>query len=198
MQTKSDISKLIPDRFEYQISSGNEDPGRDRDCKDVSSSANKRSSGLTLLEMVIIVAIIGVLASIAAPTYIGYVEKARVQSSIADLRKISLIVEKYKSDEGLFPASLNDAGCNNDLDPWGNQYQYLSTDDVMKEEKKAKKQRICQGCRWDKFERPINTDFDIYSMGKNRETRPKIDHGQSRDDIIRASNGGYYGLAEGY
>lgn len=173
MQTESGISKLSPDSF-------------------------KRSSGMTILEMVIMIAIIGVLASIAAPTYIGYIEKARVQSSIADLRSISLIIEKYRSDEGFYPVSLNDVGCSNDLDPWGNQYQYLNTSEVLKGEKKAKKKQICQGCRWDKFERPLNTDFDLYSMGKNGETRTRIDHQQSRDDIIRASNGGYYGLAEGY
>ena len=198
MQIESGISKLSPDSCKHLILSGKGNIDRDRDCMEISLSAGKKSSGFTLLEMMIIIAIIGVLASIAIPTYVGFVERARVQSSIADLRRISLIIEKYRSDEGLFPASLNDVGCGNNLDPWGNQYQYLNTDDVLKEEKKAKKMRICQGCRWDKFERPINTDFDIYSMGKNGETRSKIDHQQSRDDIIRASNGGYFGQAEAY
>jgi len=173
LQTESGISKLSPDSF-------------------------KRSSGITILEMVIVITIIGVLASIAAPTYIGYIEKARVQSSIADLRSISLIIEKYRSDEGFYPASLNDVGCSTDLDPWGNSYQYLNAYEVLQNEREGGMPTICAGCRWDKFERPLNTDFDLYSMGKNGETRPRIDHQQSRDDIIRASNGGYYGLAEGY
>ena len=198
MRIESDISKSRPDSCKHLILSAKGNIDRDRNCMEISFSAGKKSSGFTILEMMIMIAIIGVLASIAIPTYVGFVERARVQSSIADLRRISLIIEKYRSDEGLFPASLNDVGCGNNLDPWGNQYQYLNTDDVLKEEKKAKKMRICQGCRWDKFERPINTDFDIYSMGKNGETRAKIDHQQSRDDIIRASNGGYFGQAEAY
>lgn len=189
---------MSPDSCKHLILSGKGNIDRDRDCMEISFSAGKKSLGFTLLEMMIMIAIVGVLASIAIPTYVGFVERARVQSSIADLRRISLIIEKFRSDEGLFPASLNDVGCGNNLDPWGNQYQYLNTDDVLKEEKKAKKMQVCQGCRWDKFERPINTDFDLYSMGKNGETRPKIDHQQSRDDIIRASNGGYFGQAEAY
>jgi general secretion pathway protein G len=198
LHIKSGISKLSPDRFKYQILPDTKDFKRNKGCINLSCSTNKRFSGMTIVEMVIIIAIIGILASVAAPTYTGYVEKARVQRSIADLRRISLIIEKYRRDEGFFPVSLNDVWFSNDLDPWGNQYQYLNTDEVLKEEKKAKKKRICQGCRWDKFERPLNTDFDLYSMGKNGETRTRIDHRQSRDDIIRANNGGYFGLAEAY
>ena len=198
MHIKSGISKLSPDLFKYQILPDTKDFKRNKDCIDFSHSANRRSSGMTILEMVIIISIIGILVSIAAPTYTEYVEKARVQKSIADLRRISLIIEKYRKDKGFFPVSLDDAGCSNDLDPWGNQYQYLNTDEVLKEEKKAEEKQRCEECRRDKFERPVNTDFDLYSMGKNGETRLNIDHRQSRDDIIRAADGGYFGLAEAY
>jgi len=198
LHIKSGISKLSPDLFEHHILFDTKSFKKNKGYIDLSYCTNRKSSGITILEMVIIISIIGILVSIAAPKYTEYVEKARVQKSIADLRKISLIIEKFRRDEGFFPASLNDAGCSNDLDPWGNQYQYLNTDEVLKEEKKAKKKRICQGCRWDKFERLLNTDFDLYSMGKNGETRTRIDHRQSRDDIIRAGNGRYFGLAEAY
>jgi general secretion pathway protein G len=189
---------LSPDSCKHLILSDKRDIVSDRYCTKISFTAEKKSSGITLLEMMIIIAILGVLVSIATPTYIGFVERARVQSTIADLRRISLIIEKYKGDEGFFPASLNDVGCGNDFDPWGNQYQYLNTNDVLMNERNAHQPLKCNGCRWDKFERPLNTDFDLYSMGKNGVTQPKIDNNQSRDDIIRAANGGYFGQAGSY
>jgi general secretion pathway protein G len=50
-------------------------------------------------------------------------------------------------------------------------------------------------CRWNKFEKPLNTDFDLYSMGKDGKTKPKTTDKDSFDDIIRANNGTFVGLA---
>jgi general secretion pathway protein G len=174
------------------------DSDRDADCSVAFSRVDKISLGITLLELIIAVAIVGILASIAVPTYTGYIEKARAQSSIADIKRISLLIERHKIDEGVYPVSLGDVGVGNDLDPWGNAYQYLNNEEVIRGEMKAKGKIKCQGCRWDKFERPLNTDFDLYSVGKDGETKPRIDSKESRDDVIRAHNGEYVGLAEGY
>jgi general secretion pathway protein G len=193
LQRKSGISKLNPDRSKCTT-----DSDRDANCSVACSCVDKISLGVTLLELIIVLAIVGILASIAAPTYTGYIEKARVQSAIADIKRISLLIERHKSDDGVYPVSLNDVGTGNDLDPWGNTYQYLNNEEVLMGEKKAKQPLKCQGCRWDKFERPLNTDFDLYSVGKNGETKTRIDNKESRDDIIRAHNGAYVGLAEGY
>jgi general secretion pathway protein G len=193
LQKKSGISKLNPDRSKCTT-----DSDRDADCSVICSRVDKISLGITLLELIIVVAIVGILASIAAPTYTGYIEKARIQSAIADIKRISLLIERYKSDEGVYPVSLADVGAGDDLDPWGNAYQYLNNEEVIRGEKKGKEKIKCQGCRWDKFERPLNTDFDLYSVGKNGETQQRIDNRQSRDDVIRAHNGAYVGLAEGY
>jgi general secretion pathway protein G len=193
LQRKSGISKLNPDRFKCTT-----DSDRDADCSVACSRADKISLGVTLLELIIAVAIVGILASLAVPTYTGYIEKARVQSVIADIKRISLLIERHKSDDGVYPVSLADVGTGNDLDPWGNAYQYLNNEEVIRGEKKENIKINCQGCRWDKFERPLNTDFDLYSVGKNGETQPRIDSKQSRDDVIRAHNGAYVGLAEGY
>ena len=43
---------------------------------------------------------------------------------------------------------------------------------------------------------PINSSFDLYSMGKDGETRPPLDNPRSKDDIVRAKDGGFIGLAE--
>jgi general secretion pathway protein G len=52
--------------------------------------------------------------------------------------------------------------------------------------------------RKDRFLVPINTDFDLYSMGEDGRSVGPLRARHSRDDIVRASNGRYVGTASGY
>ncbi len=52
--------------------------------------------------------------------------------------------------------------------------------------------------RKDRFLVPINTDFDLYSMGRDGKSTPPLTAAASRDDIIRANGGAYIGPAKGY
>ena len=52
--------------------------------------------------------------------------------------------------------------------------------------------------RKDHFLHPINSDFDLYSMGADGESNAPLTAKQSRDDIIRANDGAYYGLASNF
>jgi general secretion pathway protein G len=45
---------------------------------------------------------------------------------------------------------------------------------------------------------PLNTDYDLYSMGKDGQTQAPLTSSVSDDDVIRANDGGYVGLAEQY
>jgi general secretion pathway protein G len=45
---------------------------------------------------------------------------------------------------------------------------------------------------------PINSRYDLYSMGADGRSVPPLTAQESRDDIIRANDGGYVGLAAGY
>jgi general secretion pathway protein G len=45
---------------------------------------------------------------------------------------------------------------------------------------------------------PINSDYDLYSLGADGESRPQLHSAVSRDDVIRARDGGYVGLAENF
>ena len=45
---------------------------------------------------------------------------------------------------------------------------------------------------------PLNTDFDLYSMGPDGESASPLTAKASRDDIIRANNGSYIGTATNY
>ncbi len=50
--------------------------------------------------------------------------------------------------------------------------------------------------RKDRFLKPISTDYDLYSSGPDGISRDSLEHRESRDDVVRAINGDYIGLAE--
>lgn len=50
--------------------------------------------------------------------------------------------------------------------------------------------------RKDRFQVPINSDFDLYSMGPDGQSKPPLNTPVSRDDILRANDGAFYGIAE--
>lgn len=45
---------------------------------------------------------------------------------------------------------------------------------------------------------PINSDYDLYSMGKDGKSVSPLTGGPSRDDIVRANNGRFVGKAADY
>jgi general secretion pathway protein G len=49
--------------------------------------------------------------------------------------------------------------------------------------------------RKDRFLVPLNTDFDLYSVGRDGESVPPLSAAKSRDDVVRAANGAFIGLA---
>jgi general secretion pathway protein G len=151
-------------------------------------SFHQLQSGLTLVELMIVVAIIGVLASIAIPAYEDHIEKARVAQAVSDIVSISLKAEAYWNDERKYPDSLADIGAAGMLDPWDNAYQYLNLFD-----KKDK-----GGNRKDRKLNPLNSDFDLYSMGKDGQSSTQITQKVSLDDVIRANDGKFIDLAEKY
>ena len=147
-----------------------------------------REAGLTLIELVIGLAIVGTLATMARTRYLTVIERARVVRSIADLKNISTLIRDYEGATGRFPDSLADVDMLPLLDPWGNPYQYLDLTGGAPPGKARK----------DKFLVPINTTYDLYSMGPDGKSQPPLTAKASRDDIIRANDGGYLGRASGY
>jgi general secretion pathway protein G len=75
------------------------------------------------------------------------------------------------------------------LDPWGNEYQYLNI--------RAAGGGV-GGFRKDGNLNPLNTDFDLYSMGADGSSAGPLSAKKSRDDIVRANNGAFIGLGEDY
>ncbi len=74
------------------------------------------------------------------------------------------------------------------LDPWGQAYRYFN---IMTAKGKG-------NLRKDKALNPINSDFDLYSMGKDGDSKLPLTPKVSHDDIIRARDGKFIGLASDF
>jgi general secretion pathway protein G len=148
----------------------------------------KRYRAFTLVELLIVSLIAGTLAAIALPTYTNYMVKARNNQAMADIREMESKIVGYQVEHGAPPNTLAQVGLSNSLDPWGKPYQYLRILGVDKNQIKGK-------WRKDTFMVPINSDFDLYGMGRDGKSTAPLTAKESQDDIVRASNGGYVGLA---
>ncbi|QSX35416.1 prepilin-type N-terminal cleavage/methylation domain-containing protein [Shewanella avicenniae] len=70
----------------------------------------KKASGFTLIEVMIVVVIIGILASIAYPSYIDFVTRSNRAEAHAALMKVANLQEQYYLDNRKYTSSMSDIG----------------------------------------------------------------------------------------
>lgn len=165
----------------------------------------RRRRAFTLVELVLVVALIGVLASIGVSEYQKFIERARVASAIAEMQGIARVLDLLRVDGALLPPTLADLDSPS-VDPWGRPYEYLKIEGTLAPGLSGVGSTLPHvGAgggearpRMDQFLVPINTDYDLYSRGADGETVKQLDRMVSRDDVIRAMNGGYFGLARDF
>jgi general secretion pathway protein G len=148
-------------------------PERFRDLPD--------NRGFTLLELMLVIAIVAILTAIFIPTFTQYLVLASSSRAMSDVRTIETAISAFIIDaHGDLPGGLADVGFANLVDPWENHYVYDPAGTRMK----------------GLF--PLDDDYDLYSKGPDTLTNPSIYANESLDDIIRGDNGNYVGVASNY
>jgi general secretion pathway protein G len=152
----------------------------------VTSPTNFSSRGITRLELVALIAAVLALGSIGVPAFEGYLLRARVARAVSDIGTMGLALYRWEQDHAALPATLAEAGIAG-TDPWGRPYVYVRAAGA------ASGQRRQDGKRM-----PLNKDFDLYSRGVDGESAMPLTEPASRDDVVRARDGTYIGLAINY
>lgn len=151
----------------------------------------KRSRAFTLIELLLLIAILGTLLVLAIPNFITMLHKSKIKGTCADIIIIGQKLEDHLLDYGYLPEDLSGFNRIRLTDPWGNPFQYMVILGKSKNEIKGK-------WRKDRFMVPLNYDFDLYSMGKDGKSLAPLTAEASYDDVIRANNGDYVGIASKY
>lgn len=109
--------------------------------------AKRKFKGFTLIEVMVVVVILGILASIIVPNVIGRADDAKIVKAKQDVQALENALEMYRLDNGFYPSTdqglealikkpeneprpsqWREGGYIKQLreDPWGNPYQYLN------------------------------------------------------------------------
>ena len=148
-------------------------------------------SGMSILELLVTLVIIALLAAISINVYADALVKSKVTRAIVEIRGIEKAIADHEANSEL-PDSLDDIGWGNRLDPWGSPYRYVKF-------VTNKKGKIIPGqARKDRFLVPLNSTYDLYSMGADGDSKGPLTAKASRDDILRASDGAFVGLASDF
>lgn len=119
------------------------------------------------------------------------VDRAKISQASSDIAIMGNKITDHFVDYGQYPETLEELDLPKLRDPYGYAYEYMVIF--------GKNQSEIQG-KWrkDRFLVPINYDFDLYSVGEDGESVAPLTAKASHDDIIRANNGRYIGIAFKY
>ncbi|NOT29692.1 MAG: prepilin-type N-terminal cleavage/methylation domain-containing protein [Planctomycetes bacterium] len=189
-------------------------------------TALSKQHGYTLVELMIVMAIITTLSTIGFTRYRRTIAVAEEVVAVKELKDILAAIEFYNQVHGAYPLTLDELGLGALMDPWGNPYQYLNFTTLENGNGGGADNGADKGNdkgngdsgngsgngndngggngggnggkRKDRFVVPINTWFDLYSMGPDGKSTPPLTASASLDDVIVANDGDYIGLASQY
>jgi prepilin-type N-terminal cleavage/methylation domain-containing protein len=141
----------------------------------------RRTNGFTLVELLTVVAVLSALALIALPAGTTYIAKARTARCLSDLQTINNEIQSYYIDKNAYPDNLSKIGRDKFMDPWGQFYEYNPGATLI----------------GGVDPRPLNrlsNDYDLWSKGPDTQTNNPAYAAESEDDLVRASDGSFFGL----
>ena len=150
------------------------------------------SAGFTLVEMIGVVAVIGVLAALGVTSSRNALTRGRNAQAIAEIMELAVLLNEYRATYDSLPIKLAGIGRRGLRDPWGKRYVYHRISDLIADPNDALEPRK------DRFLKPVNTDYDLYSKGADGRSRQDMNAGKSLDDIVRAFDGGFVGIGEDF
>lgn len=144
----------------------------------------RRANGYTIMELMLTIAVIAILATVAVPSYQQYILRIKNAKAATDLAAIVALIETYRvGNNNAIPATLATTE-----DPWGNAYVYAPFSGIRGVGAKRKDRNLV----------PINSEYDLYSKGADGKSVSPLTASVSRDDIIVANDGKFIGIASNY
>ncbi len=134
------------------------------------------------------VSVVAILCTLGISSYQSSVQKARVAAATADIMSIATLINRYLNLHFAPPPDLATVGCDKMLDPWGRPYVYLPFTGLNGKAQMRKDKNLV----------PINSQYDLYSVGADGASKPPLTVPVSMDDVILANDGNYIGLAADY
>ena len=141
---------------------------------------------VTKRDLVAVAAAALVVCSFAVPAFNGYVERGRVARAVSDIGTLSLQLHRFQRESNRLPANLAEAGLGGD-DPWGRPYVYVRAAGTSQSRLRKNAELA-----------PLNSDFDLYSLGADGVSALALPAAPARDDVVRANDGAFIGLAVNY
>ena len=138
-------------------------------------------AAFTMVELLMVMAILGVMVMLAVPLYSKMVMNVKVSRAISEIRAIEKGILASAAENQSYPASLNAINLDSWRDPWDQPYQYLNIENGG-------------APRQSEFFEDLNTDFDIYSLGPDGVTTQLVSDADGKDDVVRAADGSWLGI----
>ena len=156
--------------------------------KYITLNRRQKNKAFTFIEFCVVLLIVTLFYFILAPAILAMVDKVNSKTTADEITDIQGDIDKFFEENGFFPDSLDEVFDPVPLDPWGNPFQYINHDTGNGNGQLRKDKNLV----------PINSDYDLYSMGPDGRTASPLTAAISLDDIIRGRNGAFTGLALDY